>query len=64
MYDDLEPTESQLEYVEDICKVLRVEEPECFTRKCYSDFISEYKDKLYNERARLEYTRNQYIFWR
>ena len=61
----LEPTEAQLSYVKDICDALNIDEPEDFTRECYSDFISEYKDQLYNERARVRNSyNNDFVFWR
>ena len=63
MYGVLEPTEAQLSFVKDICDVLNVDEPEEFTREAYSDFISEYKDRLYNKRAINRYN-DQFIFWR
>ncbi len=63
MSGELEPTEAQLSYVKDICDELNIEEPEDFTRECYSDFITEYKDRLYNERRRLR-TTDQFISWR
>ena len=50
MEETLKPTEAQLSFVEDICDVLNIEEPEEFTREAYSDFISEYKDQFYNNK--------------
>jgi len=55
MEETLKPTEAQLSFVEDICDVLNIEEPEEFTREAYSDFISEYKDQFYNKRATSRY---------
>lgn len=52
MYGVLEPTEAQLRFVKDICDILHIDEPEEFTRESYSEFISEYKDQLYNRRSR------------
>ena len=61
----LEPTEAQLSFVKDICDVLNIDEPEEFTREAYSDFISEYKDQLYNRRSRCEGTHSnmRFLYW-
>ena len=56
----LEPTEEQLDYVNDICNTLNVEEPEDFTRESYSYFISQYKDKVYNNRYGSDF---RYPYW-
>lgn len=63
MNDVLEPTEAQLSFVKDICDELNIDEPEEFTREAYSDFISEYKDRLYYKRAANRYN-DRFIFWR
>lgn len=61
----LEPTEAQLRFVKDICDTLHVDEPEEFTRESYSEFISEYKDQLYNRRNRYgDMTSNmRFLYW-
>ena len=60
----LEPTAAQLSCVKNICDQLNIDEPEKLTRKCYSDFITEHKDQMYNERARLRNTDKNFIFCR
>ena len=62
MEEYLEPTEAQISFVKDICDELNIDEPEEFTREYYSDFISEYKDQLYNKR-RSNYSEQDFIFW-
>lgn len=58
----LEPTEAQVDFVNDICNELGIDEPEEFTRESYSEFISEYKDKLYNIRSKIKYQNNIRFF--
>lgn len=58
----LDPTEEQLHYVKYICDTLHVDEPEQLTRECYANFISKYKERLYNKRAE-ETKRTEHIFW-
>jgi hypothetical protein len=58
----LDPTEEQLAYVKEICDVLHVDEPAELTRECYANFISEYKEKLYNKRA--DHSKNdRFMLW-
>lgn len=43
-----EPSGKMIDYVQDICRVLNIDEPE-YTFKAYSDFIEEYKDEYWYE---------------
>jgi hypothetical protein len=59
----LEPTAAQMSFVNDICEELDIEEPEEFTRESYSEFISEYKDRLYSKRMKYGFPEERFIFW-
>lgn len=46
------PTEKQIKFVEDICKILDIQFPTSsreFTRKCFCNFIKDHIDLFYEE---------------
>jgi len=54
------PTAKQVDFVQEICRVLHIDKPKEYTRNAYSDFISnnveEFKDELYlNDEGRRLY---------